>query len=205
MCKKRDKKIKIDWSVILPPIIFLGFCALAIMLGVSLYNSFNWMSEGERGAFVTIYASVASGFCALIGVLVQILFSKQQRDKNFKDQNSPAFFIPCKYDIAKAEKIPLYLNETRVPSVTKQNFYFTNSEKAPFFLESVKYANIMFSAKDFFVEKGKLFCLNFEKKYGVFNEYEMTIRSLSGTHYSATVRFKDRFVKIQEVPENAVN
>ena len=197
--KKSSSNTKQLWGIVI--LLFLLSGSL-IVIGMMLYSALIIDYEDEFcQSFATIYAGTCGGFCAMLIGILTILSTAAAKKRELIKQHIPEFYMPLKYDIAHADFVR-FKSKTEKGKIIK--FYFQNTDKVAFTIDSVKLYNENKECSEFsdgqkyYVNKGKLFCAKFCFE-GCAKEAEFFVRSIDNISYRFKANLDARVIdKVEE-------
>lgn len=194
--KNTNELIKIFIRIVFLLLILCAcFGAVGVCISWKLRNCGQSFSENV----ITIYASLASSFLALFGVILSILFAKVTDEEKRKYSHEPEFYISHKYDLAKAINYRLFSDGNFKSIIPNNRIFFQNSDKTDFIIEEVSIIDNdnTTSIRDVtnrFVGKGVLFFLSFYCEKSI-SKISIKTKSVDGHEYLFEVNTDDEIVR----------
>lgn len=166
MCKRKrstDRFLKQSTKIV---VLTLLLCACFGVAGVFLSWQLRNCDDTFRNNVITIYSVFVSGFLTLFGVILSIISAKTMDMDKRKYNHEPEFYIPSKYDFAKAMNYRLISDGHPKITIPNHRIFFQNTDKTGFMIEEVTVFgqdNIVLINDDSnqFIDKGLLFFLSF--------------------------------------------
>lgn len=143
--------------------------------------------------------TVIGGLFTVIGVIIGFYLQEIAKEKDYIRDVMPVISIPVKYNIADASYIQLLSKGDCSKEIFKTRIYLKNSEKAPFYIDSIVNSGNRYLPPmgTYFCEKGELICLMLPEKSRN-SIYVLRIKSISGTQYNCKINIEDKSIKMEE-------
>ena len=144
----------------------LALCVCFFTVGVGISISLKKCNQTLRNNIITVYSGSVGGFLALLGVFLTIIAGKGTEMEKRKLSHIPEFFLPNKYDLAKATNYKIGSNDTQSIIIPNWMVCVQNTDKTEFFIEEV----VVYSGENkslitdsfvHYINKEALFCLSF--------------------------------------------
>lgn len=198
--RSTDRFLKQSYKII--GLIFL-LCACFSAAGVLLSWQLRNYDEIFRNNVITIYSVFVSGFIALFGVVLSILSSKAMDMDKMKYSHKPEFYIPCRYDLAKAINFRLISDGLSKITIPNKRIFLQNTDKTGFTIEEVKVFgendNILIKdSLNQFIDKGLLFFLSFYCEEEI-KKISIKTKSIDGYNYLFEICLDNKTVKEIEI------
>lgn len=199
MCKNRKNKDRLlKQSKLITCLIFL-LCVCFVMAGILLSWKLRNCDETFRNNVITLYSVFGSGFLTLFGVVLSILSAKTMDMNNRKYSHEPEFYIPSKYDFAKAMNYRLSCDGHPKITIPNNRIFLQNTDKTGFMIEKVSVFGkdnkpLIENDSNRFIDKELLFFLSFYCEDEI-EKILIKTKSIDGYNYSFEICLDNKTVR----------
>lgn len=174
-------------------------CACFGTIGVILSWQFRYCDQTFRNNVITIYSAFVSSFLTLFGVILSILSAKAMDLNRRKHSHEPEFYLPCRYDIAKAMNYHISSDEHSKITIPNNRIFFQNTDKTGFLIEEVSVFGkdnnaLIKKASNQFIDKELLFFLSFYCEEDI-TKISIKTKSIDGYNYMFEIDLDNKTVR----------
>lgn len=191
---KKDNKTNNSNMIVIYPLLGLAICLFFI--GVCLYDSFEKCNREFASAMITLYTGISGSFCTLFGVILTIIANKSARRKEKIEENKPEIYIPNLFNTANAEYYYVFKNGVDEKTIKNKRVFLCNTNKAAFTINHIIINGDKYCSTDFFVDKGRLFCVCFYYETE-FESLALEVVSLDKNEYTIDINLNNKKVEVK--------